>query len=124
MKIIARTFAILAFAAVIVGGLLTLGATTSLASGGERPDFAAAQAQASGTTGATASSTTSATSSTDTTSAAMPPRGEGGEGASLFGAVEILKNLAIVGVITAIVAGGKRLLGRRGPPAPRPQAAA
>lgn len=117
MKIIARTFAILAFAAVIVGGLLTLGATTSLASGGERPDFAAAQAQASGTTSAT-------TSSTDTTSAAMPPRGEGGEGASLFGAVEILKNLAIVGVITAIVAGGKRLLGRRGPPAPRPQAAA
>ena len=118
MKIIARTFAILMVAALIVGGLLALGATTSLASEGDRPDFAAEQAQASNTT----SGTTDA-SSTDSTSAAMPPYREGGEGASLFGAVEILKNLAIVGVITAIVAGGKRLLGRR-PPAPRPQAAA
>ncbi len=124
MKIIARTFAILAVAALIVGGLLALGATTSLASGGERPDFAAAaQASASATDTASATASGTASDTSSTTSTAAPPHREGGEGASLFGAVEILKNLAIVGVITAIVAGGKRLLGRR-PPAPRPQAAA
>lgn len=120
MKIFGRTFAILAVAALIVGALLTLGATTSLASGGERPDFAAAAQTQTDTASGTASAASSTTS-------AAPRQHEGEQGASLFGFVEVLKNLVIVGVITAIVTGGKRMFGRKrppSPPAPRQQAAA
>ncbi|KPV52248.1 hypothetical protein SE17_16615 [Kouleothrix aurantiaca] len=116
MKLIARTLAILAAALLIVG--ITYGVTQASGSqssaAGEMPaQFA--QAAPSGT---------SAASSTSTSSTAQPTRGEHSESASLFGLVEVAKNLVIVGVITAVVAGSKRLFTRRNPRSggPRPHA--
>ena len=114
MKIFARALAILAAALLIAGsayGLARASGSQSSAAGNMPPQFA--QAEASGT--AAGSST------------AQPTRGPGGEhseSASLFGLVEVVKNLVIVGVITAVVAGVKRLFQRRNPRigGPRPHA--
>jgi hypothetical protein len=47
----------------------------------------------------------------------------GGRGGGLFGAVEVLRDLAIIGVIVLVVAPAKRLLTRRKPAANRRRAA-
>jgi hypothetical protein len=108
MKLIGRIIAILALALVVIGILLAFVSSSSASSTGgampERP--AAAEAIA-------------------TTAGDAPARShEEASGFSLFGAVEVLKNLVVVGMIVAIVANAKRLLGRKrrpvAPPRPRP----
>ena len=117
MKIIARTLAILAAALVVVGVAFALNHSGSATASAQRdmpPEFAQA-------------ASTSTDGSSTSTSAARPQRGPGGdhnESASMFGLVEVLKNLVIVGVITAVVVGIKRLFTRRSPRSggPQPQA--
>jgi hypothetical protein len=109
MKIIGRTLAILAAALVIVGALLAFASssyTTGLGSGmPDRPAVVQTSTTETATNGGAAAA--SATAGFHHAEAS---------GASLFGIVEVLKNLIIVGVIITIVALGKRLLGRKRQP--------
>ena len=107
MKLIGRTFAILAAALVVVGALLAFSSYSSAATPGVMPAPPAA-IQTSGT-----STDTTAGAATSGTSAAMRPEHEHGMSntPSLGGIFEVLKNLAIVGVITLIVTLGKRAFG-------------
>ena len=109
MKLIGRTFAILAAALVVVGALLAFSSSSSATgAGGALPaPPAALQTSASG-----------AGASTSEASATMRPEHDHAMSntPSLGGMFEVLKNLAIVGVITLIVVVGKRLFGgKRGP---------
>ena len=107
MKLIGRTFAILAAALVVVGALMAFSSSSSAAAGDMPAPPAALQTSASG-----------ADASASGASATMRPEHEHGMSntPSLGGIFEVLKNLAIVGVITLIVTLGKRLLGgKRGP---------
>lgn len=121
MQIITRTLIILAAALLVVGVTMALGQSGALSSlsGGGGP-----QAQGH------AYATTSETDETTDDTGAPPARGGHGEqgGMSLFGAVEIGKNLGVIGVIVAAVAlvtGLTRRLARgtRGRPSPPPAAA-
>lgn len=123
MKIIARTLAILT-AALVVAGIAYALSQTSLVQGLEssmRPAGGPPHAQ----------SADAATSASDDTAATLPQRPEGGEhdqSPSLAGGVEVLKSLAIVGVIVALISLGgglvRRLAGGRGPRPPTPMRAA
>ena len=117
MKTVFRIFAILAAALVVVGALLafTSGSSATGASAGPPNQSAFAQGQTTGSASA---------------GFQRPEHGHSEE-PSLGGIVEVLKNLVIIGVITAIVSGVKRLLGRKrpggnatprqtAPPAPKP----
>ncbi|HEU5103780.1 MAG TPA: hypothetical protein VFU22_32410 [Roseiflexaceae bacterium] len=110
MRIILRTFAILAAAAVVAGitfGLAQSSGAQSL--GPDRPSFdSAAQSQsADGTINA------------DTAGAdRVRPGGfehEGNRSPSLFGAGEIVKDLVIIGIIVALVAFVTRVVRGRQP---------
>ncbi len=113
MKLIARTFAILAAALAVVGVAFALNHSSSATANAQRempPEFAQAA--------------TTSTSGSSTAQPAHDPGGEHNQSASLFGLAEVAKNLVIVGVITAVVAGAKRLFQRRNPRSggPRPHA--
>ena len=107
MKWLLRTLVILAAALVVVGIAFALNQSGALRmEGPERPDQALLAQQ-------------SGTDEGDSQEAGRPEhreRHEGGMG--IFGAAEVLKNLVIVGLIVAIVAGSnalrKRAIGRMG----------
>jgi hypothetical protein len=122
MRIFARTLAILAAACVVSAGAFALvqssyaqslfSAGPARGAGFEAPRAAALESEADG-----ASATPS--------EGAAPGRHahEGGRSPSLFGAVEMLKNLAIISIIVALVSLVKRAArGRR--PSPPPTLAA
>jgi hypothetical protein len=107
MKLIGRIIAILALALVVIGILLAFASSSSASStSGAMPERPAA-AEVSATTAGAGNA---------------PARShEEASGFSLFGAVEVLKNLVVVGVIVALVANAKRLLGRKRRPAAHPR---
>lgn len=108
MKLIARILLILAAALVVVGITFELGQTSyaqNLFPSRGRPQMAV---QTSGGTTTDASSTTER---------AAPARGGESRGASLFGIVEVVKDLVIIAVITGAVSFAKRLLPKRQPKA-------
>lgn len=101
MKTLSRALAILAAALVVAGVALTLGQSSYAQSLFPAEPEQAAMAQASGST------------SDITTTAGWPagqPDHEGGESHSLFGAVQVLQNLVVVGAIV----GGASLVSRLG----------
>lgn len=102
MKIIGRTLAILAAALLIVGATVAIvqnTASASLAPG--RAEFRQPPANLSAEDAGGASF-----------AGARPPRGadHGAGGSSLFGLLEVAKNLGIIAVIVAVVAGAGSLL--------------
>ena len=120
MKWIARIAAILAAAAVVIAITYGLSQTSfvqnAIPSGPDRSAMVqntTTTSDASTTSGTTDASTTTA-STTDSPPAELRDH-EGGEGFSIFGALEVLKNLVIVAVITALVSLVKRFLPKRGP---------
>jgi hypothetical protein len=100
MKLIARILAILAAALVVVGVTFAISQTS----------FAQSTLPAMPDRAAQASSTATQVSATP------PQRGPGGEhggqGMSLFGAIDLLQNVVVVGAIVAMVALAKRLWAR------------
>ena len=104
MRTVFRIFAILAAALAVAGVLLALASGSSAAGPqGARPDRAALnQGEVAGVAGG----------APDNASFRRPEHG-GSEGPSLGGIAEVLKNLVIVALITALVSGGKRLLTRK-----------
>lgn len=119
MKVLVRIVWILAAALVVVGITFALNQSGVLQMEGPERADQALRAQQSGTT------------ASETGEFSPPERGERPDGGmGVFGAVDVLKNLVIVGVIVVIVAGGSTLwkrirghLGRnRSPSAPKAQA--
>lgn len=110
MKLIARTLSILAAALIVVGIAFTIGQSSGMPSSNTERQMPPEFAQ---------------TSSTSATGHQMlPMRGEHNESASLFGIVEIVKNLAIISIIVVAVSSISRRLQRRNPRVggPRPHA--
>jgi hypothetical protein len=110
MRIIGRTLAILAAAMIVVG--ITFGFTESSGASALAPARPAHNAEAQ-------SQSADGTIDASTAGRTGLPAGEFGHGhnrsASLFGAVEIVKNLVIIGIIVALVALAKRMAGGRRP---------
>ena len=111
MRILARTLAILAAALVVAGGAFALGQSSYA-----QAQFQAGPARSAGVEGssATAASAAAGAPTTANNGAAFGRHEhEGGRSPSLFGAVEVFKNLAIIGIIVAIVSLVKRIGGGR-----------
>lgn len=117
MKLIARILAILAAALVVIGIAFAISQTSFAQSAMPSMPDHAALVQQPGTT---------QTSSTADVSSAPTQRGpedeHGEQGMSLFGAIDLLQNVVVVGIIVAVVSlakwlwskiGGKRDKGKR-----------
>lgn len=109
MKLLSRTLAILAAALVVAGVALTLGQSSYAQSLFPARPEQAAMAQASGSTSANTKTAGVAATANQTAPTSRPDH-EGGESPSLFGAVQVLQNLVIVGAIV----GGVALVSRLG----------
>jgi hypothetical protein len=109
MRILARTLIIIATALAVAGGTFALGQSSYA-----QTRLLARPARAVGVEGSSAT-----TAGTQTTLNDGVPFGrqehEGSRSASLFGAVEVFKNLAIISIIVAIVSLIKRIWGGRQP---------
>ena len=119
MNILLRTLMILAVAAVVIGVTVALvqvpSVQTLITSGkgeqhGEFPGAGRARPQFQ-----VEPASLAATATASDTDAARMERPEGRSGGSLLGLVEVVKNLAIVVVVTLVFATGSWLLGRLRP---------
>ncbi len=131
MKLIARIAAILATAALVIAITYGLSQTSFVQNAMPSEPDRSAMVQSSTSDTSTTSGTTDASTTTAASTTANQPMAlrdhESGEGFSIFGAFEVVKNLVIVAIITALVSLVKRFLPKRGPKnggkGPRRQAA-
>lgn len=111
MRILARTLVILVAALIVAGGTFALGQSSyAQAQLPARPSRSVGVQESSAP--AAGAATGAATMSNDN-AAFVEHEHEGGRSPSLFGAVEVFQNLAIIGIIVAIVSFVKRIWRRR-----------
>lgn len=121
MKLIARIAAILAAAALVIAITYGLSQTSFVQSSipSESDRSAMVQNSATSSDTSTTNGTTDASATTASTTSESQPTEirdhEGSEGFSIFGALEVVKNLVIVAIITALVSLVKRFMPKRGP---------
>ncbi len=107
MRILARTLVILAAALIVAGGVFALGSSSYA-----QTQLPARPARTAGVEGSSAT-TAGATTTSNNGAPFVEREHEGSRSPSLLGAVEVFQNLAIIGIIVAIVSFVKRRWRRR-----------